>query len=129
VSEPTFRKLLDSVRNDEGHRRNFAQNALIVDVAVALNRALETSGLRQCDLAARLGRSEGFVSQVLSGGANITLKTLGDFAYGLDCIVDVVVRPQTAIVIGNAGNSIQTLWHSTPLEPSEAADTQLALAA
>jgi transcriptional regulator with XRE-family HTH domain len=98
MSEPNFSDLLSSVREDEASKRRYAQNSLIVDVALALNKGLSAAGLSQRTLAERLGKTEGFVSQVLSGGSNITLRTLGDFAYGMNCDVDVALRPQSLAI-------------------------------
>ena len=65
------------------------QEELIVEVTEALARALATSGLTRSQLAARLGRTKGFVSQVLGGGRNLTLRTLADLAGALGCHVRV----------------------------------------
>jgi ribosome-binding protein aMBF1 (putative translation factor) len=72
-------------------KRRYAQNSLIVDTAIAINKALEAFGVTQKDLAARLQKSEGVVSQVLSGGTNLTLRTLADFAYSLECSVEIIL--------------------------------------
>jgi transcriptional regulator with XRE-family HTH domain len=47
------------------------------------------SGLTKSELAARLGRSKGFVSQVMGGGRNLTLRTLADMAAAIGCRVNV----------------------------------------
>lgn len=67
---------------EERDERYFA-NALILDASIQLERSLEESGLSQKELAERLGSTESYVSQVLGGGRNVTLKTLGRFAYHL----------------------------------------------
>lgn len=114
--------------SDEGRRRRYAQNSLIVDVAIELNKALEASGRTQKELAARLGRTEGFISQVLSGGGNLTLRTLGDFAWGLDCALEVTLQPIAGLRLGSR---LAETWKSPQLEPTSVAitHTQLALAA
>lgn len=96
MSAPQINDLFKALYSDEESKRRYAQNSLIVDVAVALNKGLSQTGMNQKGLADRLGKTEGFVSQVLSGGANITMRTLGDFAYALNCVVDVVLRPQAS---------------------------------
>ena len=113
---------LKSTLSNENRRRRYAQNSVVVDTTVAMNRALEASGLTQRQLAVRLGRTEGFVSQVMSGGGNLTLRTLGDFAYGLGCDVEISLCPHAVS---------RSAWalDSGTIDQPKAANTQLALAA
>jgi transcriptional regulator with XRE-family HTH domain len=69
--------------------RGLRQEELIVEVTEALARALRISGLTKSELAARLGRTKGFVSQVMGGGRNLTLRTLADMAAAIGCRVSV----------------------------------------
>ncbi|MBF0175896.1 MAG: helix-turn-helix transcriptional regulator [Magnetococcales bacterium] len=50
---------------------------------------MKENGITRAELADRLGKSESFVSQVLSGHRNMTLETLADIAYTLDLKVKV----------------------------------------
>jgi ribosome-binding protein aMBF1 (putative translation factor) len=67
------------------------EEQLIFDVTEALSEALEQAGLSKTELARRLGKSKGFVSQLLAGGRNLTLRTLADVADALDCRVQFKV--------------------------------------
>ena len=129
MTEPNFCDYFETKYSSEPERKRYAQNSLIVDTAIALAQALENSKIQQKDLAARLGKSEGYISQVLNGGCNLTLRTLADFAYALDRMVDVVLTPMdasSAILTTTA----RTSWkvEATP-EQRIASDTQYALAA
>lgn len=130
MNEPNVFEYFDAHVSGDEDRRRYAQNSLIVDTAIAINAALESREWSQKDLATRLGRTEGFVSQILSGGANLTLRTLADVAYGLDCVVNVTLQP-SALVGSSMLTRTQTVWTPVTLEdaPPKAADTQLALAA
>ena len=112
-------------------KRRYAQNSLIVDTAVAIDKALEIAGLSQKDLAQRLGKTEGYVSQVLSGGANLTLRTLADFAYGLNCSVDIGLSPVSVVSITfpSQDGVSWTQVRAEPAEPVIAAGQELPLAA
>ena len=68
--------------SEEG-RRLYAREAAMMAVADALVHALEQAGKNRAWLAEALGRTPGFVSQVLSGSRNMTLKTLADCAFVL----------------------------------------------
>jgi len=74
--------------------RGLRQEELIIEVTEALARALRSSGLTQAEIAARLGKTKGFISQVMAGGNNLTLRTLADFAGALGCRVGVNFIPE-----------------------------------
>lgn len=59
------------------------QEELILDVTERLTQALENAGVTQAELAKRLGKSPGFVSQVFGGGRNLTLRSISDIATAL----------------------------------------------
>ncbi len=67
----------------EAYERLLRQERLILDVTEALAGALDDSGVTRAELARRLGRTPGFVSQVLGGGRNLTLRTIADIAAAL----------------------------------------------
>ena len=69
--------------HDGDFDRLVRQEELILDVTEMLTQALETAGMTRADLARRLGRSPGFVSQVFGGGRNLTLRTIADIASAL----------------------------------------------
>ena len=69
--------------------RLLAQERLIVDVIGSLWEELERSKVRKTDLADRLGVSRAYVTQALNGGRNLSLRTLADFAWALDCKIRV----------------------------------------
>jgi len=77
-----------TVNARSGHRgkayeRLLRQERLILEVTEALAGALDDSGVTRAELARRLGRTPGFVTQVLGGGRNLTLRTIADIAAAL----------------------------------------------
>ena len=56
----------------------FQQERVILEVAILIRKLLREQGLSKADLAARLGRSKAFVTQLLDGRANMTLRTISD---------------------------------------------------
>ena len=52
--------------------------------------------LTRVDLAGRMGVSPGRVSQILSGGENLTLRTLAGVASALDARFDFELKPRQA---------------------------------
>lgn len=78
---------------EEG-RRLYAHEAAMMAVSNALVGAMEKAGKNRAWLADALGRTPGFVSQVLNGSRNMTLKTLADFAFALELeVVDLSLAP------------------------------------
>jgi transcriptional regulator with XRE-family HTH domain len=75
------------------NRRLLQQERLLLDVSEKLSDALSRMRIRQTELAELLDKSKGFVSQVLAGNRNLTLRTLADVASALDCRVNVSVEP------------------------------------
>lgn len=59
----------------------------------AFARHYKTTGITQQNLADKLGVHRSFVNRKLSGEGNLTLRTIADFAWALDCDVDFELVP------------------------------------
>jgi transcriptional regulator with XRE-family HTH domain len=75
--------ILDEYLEDEEFRRLFAQEDLILEVTEKLCELLEKEKISRKELADRLGKSKGFISQLLNGGRNLTLRTVADILHVL----------------------------------------------
>lgn len=64
--------------NDPEFRKLLAQEELILEVTETICDILENEKISRKELADRLGKSKGFVSQLLNGGRNLTLRTVAD---------------------------------------------------
>ena len=64
--------------NDPEFRKLLAQEELILEVTETICELLENEKVSRKELAERLGKSKGFVSQLLNGGRNLTLRTVAD---------------------------------------------------
>lgn len=60
--------------------RAYDQEGLILEATCTLYECMESSGLSKSKVAKRLGKTKAFVTQVLDGSRNMTLRTLADFA-------------------------------------------------
>jgi len=71
---------------NEEHQKLVAQERLMLEVTEAIHAEMEELGVNRAQLAERLGKSKAYVSQLLSGSRNMTLRSLADisFALGLD---------------------------------------------
>ena len=74
--------------------RLIAQEALVFDVTEALCRALEARGMSRAELADKLGVRPSEVTQRLSGGRNLTLRSIADMFLALDYTVQIQAEPR-----------------------------------
>ena len=65
------------------------QLALVTQLTNEVSWHMRERGITRADLAARMGVSPGRVSQILSGGENLTLRTLAALSTALDAHFDL----------------------------------------
>lgn len=65
-------------------QRIVEQETLILAATEALCELMEKQGISRADLAREMGKTRGFVTQLLSGERNMTLRTLADCAFALN---------------------------------------------
>ena len=68
-------------------------SSLITQVTNEINWYMSQRKLTRADLASRMGLSPGRISQVLSGGENLTLRTLASLAVALDGQFELELKP------------------------------------
>jgi len=78
-------------------RRVSRQEQLLFDATELISRALEDQSVSRAQLAKRIGKSKAYVTQVLRGQNNMTLRTLSDLADALGYAVELgAVNPRTS---------------------------------
>ena len=87
-TENAFEQLCDSIWEDD----ELAFEAKAQDVAIALASAVEDAGLSRVQLAEILDWKPSRVTKVLTGSANLTLKTIFQVCSALGLEFDVVLR-------------------------------------
>jgi len=75
--------LMDQYLEDPEFAKLMAQGDLIMEVTETLCELLEEEKVSRKELAERLGKTKGFVSQLLNGGRNLTLRTVADILHVL----------------------------------------------
>ena len=75
--------LLEEYLEDPEFAKLMAQEDLILEVTETLCELLEKEKISRKELAERLGKSKGFISQLLNGGRNLTLRTVADILHVL----------------------------------------------
>jgi antitoxin component HigA of HigAB toxin-antitoxin module len=84
---------LEAFAADHASGKLFEEENLLVSVTELLTEVMETCGIKRAELAKRIGKSKAFVTQVLRGNQNMTLRTLSDLFYALDARLQVRATP------------------------------------
>jgi transcriptional regulator with XRE-family HTH domain len=91
---------------------------LITQVTNEIDWLMRENQITRADLAARMGVSPGRVSQVLSGGENLTLRTLASLASALGAHFELELRPAGAVADGYAGETAVRAADGTAVLPA-----------
>lgn len=96
-------------------KRVFAQEELILDAAEQIWDLMKAKGVRKARLAETLGRSAAYMTQLLNGSRNMTLRSLADVATALGGTVHVRIldKDKTNGWQINARQSLQTVTRAT----------------
>ncbi|PKN26544.1 MAG: hypothetical protein CVU65_05265 [Deltaproteobacteria bacterium HGW-Deltaproteobacteria-22] len=99
--EKTFTKWLNELAEDP----TFLAEGAILDFTEAVVLAMKRQGVTRSELAARLGKTPAYVTKLLSGNNNFTIRTMTQVAQALQFSLKVrlvsnhpVARPQRATV-------------------------------
>lgn len=79
---------LSSLKIDD---KELARERIIYNTTEDILLLLQDAGLNKNELARKLEKSTPYVSQLLDGKRNMTLKTLSDIAYALDAEAKVII--------------------------------------
>ncbi|MBW2060659.1 MAG: helix-turn-helix transcriptional regulator [Deltaproteobacteria bacterium] len=85
--------LMDEYLKDKDYHRLYNQERVILKVTEALCKYMKDHNVSRVELARKLGKNKSFVSQVLNGGRNLTLRTLADFLWALNCELRFELAP------------------------------------
>jgi transcriptional regulator with XRE-family HTH domain len=85
-----------SVKHDMDDVTEEQLSSLIMQVTNEINWYMSQRKLARADLASRMGLSPGRISQILSGGENLTLRTLASLAVALDGQFELELKPSKA---------------------------------
>jgi len=90
MKEEPEKTLMEKYLEDPEFAQLMAQEELILEVTEVLCGLLEKEKISRKELADRLGKTKGFVSQLLNGGRNLTLRTVADILHVLGYKVSFV---------------------------------------
>jgi len=85
--------LIDKLTYDSEEMKFYLQEKLILEMTEIIAQLMQKKNVKKVELAERLGRSKGYITQLLNGRANMTLKTVADVLWALDYRMTVSVQP------------------------------------
>lgn len=89
--------LYEEYTKDKEFERLMAQEDLIMQVTESICKILADENIKRKKLAELLGKTKGFISQILNGNSNITLRTIADVAgaLGYEAQFRIIKKRQT----------------------------------
>ena len=76
--------VFDQLVNTPEERKLFQRERTIMEITEMLCRVMKEQNVSRAELADRLGMSKGSISQMLSGGRNLTVKSISDILFALN---------------------------------------------
>ncbi len=110
IKQSIFEQYIESPQR----QRIIEQERVLVDAAELVSKAMEFRCVTRTDLANKLDHSKAYVTQVLRGNQNLTLKTLADVLHVLNCRLILAAATETGVIFNRpwtmeyAGNSVAT---------------------
>jgi transcriptional regulator with XRE-family HTH domain len=83
----------DVLMENPEFRRLLTIEALVAEAAETIARLMAEQNVSKADLARRLNKSRAWVTQLLSGKANMTIRTLAEVAHALNAEVKLRSQP------------------------------------
>lgn len=88
----SHKTLFEEYMEDEEFARYMAQEELIMEVTEVFCALLEREKTSKATLAKKMGRTKGYISQLLKGGKNLTLRSISDLAFSLGQTVQFQIK-------------------------------------
>ena len=86
-------QIIDELADDSEEMRLYQEEWLILQMTILIENLMEKKGVRKNELAERLDRSKGYITQLLDGRANMTLRTVADVLCALDSSLTISAQP------------------------------------
>jgi transcriptional regulator with XRE-family HTH domain len=91
-----FKRLEEQFKNDP----EYIAERLILDLTEQIAKRLQEGSLTRSELAKRLKVSNAYITKLMRGEQNLTIRTIVQIANALGCTLDLSIIPQEPGVIG-----------------------------
>lgn len=98
-------------RHDAEYEQILNQERFILEVTERICGYMEEHNISRAELARRLGKTKGYVSQLLSGGRNLTVRTIADVSYALGANLHLEIAKDRRARSSSQSNVI---WRTDP---------------
>lgn len=85
--------LIDKLTSTQRGQQLLRQEELILEVTEWIVRLMDEKRINKAHLARKLGKTKGYVTQLLGGNTNMTLRTISDVFCALDTRVELRCAP------------------------------------
>ena len=92
MSEEAFFEWYNALDTDPEYLAEAAKNFF----AVSLERRMQQQGLSKADLARRLETSPAYITKILRGDTNLTIRSMVDLARAVDSALHIHLAPAAA---------------------------------
>ena len=80
----------------------FIAHQILIDLMEQVLACMDSQGLRSKDLAERLEVSRSYVTRLLEGQPNLTIRSVANIATALNCTVNISLRPDISQIDAQA---------------------------
>ena len=99
--------LMTELIEARGLEKEVKKRGFIMDVTEEICKILSENNITRQDLATKMGKSKGLVSQLLNGSRNMTLNTLADICIALDHNPKINLKPKDRLDLKCKSNITQ----------------------
>jgi predicted DNA-binding protein (UPF0251 family) len=92
LSKMKYGKDFSKQMKDPEFLKAFAREGLIIDIQEEICRLMEENDVSRNELAKRMGKTKGFITQILNSGRNLTLRTVTDVFTALEAEITVKAK-------------------------------------
>ncbi|MCD4830596.1 MAG: helix-turn-helix transcriptional regulator [Anaerohalosphaeraceae bacterium] len=101
-----IQKFGEKIERDDDLKKLYLEERLILKVTNIISELMEEQDVKKIDLAERIGCSKGYITQLLDGTKNMTLKTISNVFFELGHTltikgVSIIEDPKRYLTCGN----------------------------
>jgi transcriptional regulator with XRE-family HTH domain len=87
------RTLIEEYASTPEGMKSLQQERVILETTILISRLMKRQKITKAELARRLGKSKGYITQLLDGRTNMTLRTISDVMHALGRSLQVSTSP------------------------------------
>jgi transcriptional regulator with XRE-family HTH domain len=87
------KELVPELENSREVQMLYEEEGLVLEVTEAICNLLQKQNMKRSGLARKLGVDKSYITQLLDGSSNMTLKTISDVLFCLDSRAKIKIEP------------------------------------